>query len=164
MDRVEVEMHPYARRTFRFSDPQFGEQAKFSVEHALGAALVDRKPELSYLRPFSDAGAVDPRYKEARKKIKVILSAGREEGVHTRSAPVTVKLKDGRTYSKSVEVLKGSPEMPLSKEELVARYRNCVKGILSSQQMQRSIDLVFNLENLDNILELMELVTFGYTA
>ncbi len=165
VDSVQVDVAPMTPKLLRYSDPQNGEQAKFSLQHSLGAALVDRKVPLPYLRPFTDGGAVDPKYKEARKKINVVVHSDGAPGLPVTSVPpVTIKLKDGRTYSKSagVDVFKGSPENPLNKNEFLGRYENCVKGVLSSSQIQRTIDLVYNLENLDNILELMELVTFGY--
>jgi 2-methylcitrate dehydratase PrpD len=161
VNSVQADIPAFFPRLLRFSDPQDGEQAKFSLQHALGAAIVDGKPELPYLRPFTDAGAVDPRYKEARKKINPVIREDSEYGRRIKGTPVTVKLKNGKSFSKTVEVFKGSPEMPLSKDELRARYENCARGVLSSQQVQRSIELVLNLENLDSILELMEFVTFG---
>lgn len=161
VESVQVDVDPKVPKLLRFPEPENGEQAKFSLQQSLGAALVDRKVDLPYVRPFTDAGAVDPKYREARKKVKVIVHEDWEPGWAFFHSSVIVKLKDGRSYSKGVDVLKGSPEMPLSKEELVTRYKNCAQGILASDQMQRSIDLVFNLENLENVLELMELVTFG---
>ncbi len=163
VESVQVDVDPKVPKLIRFPDPQNGEQAKFSLQQSLGAALIDRKPELPYLRPFSDAGAVDPRYKEARKKINVIVHEDWEPGRAFLHSTVGIKLKDGRSYSKEVDKLKGSPEMPLNRDELVTKTKNCARGVLSSQQIPRFIDMVFNINNLDNILELMELVTFGYS-
>ena len=116
------------------------------------------------VRPFTDAGAVDPRYQNARKKVKVIE---RKDWAGGRSAPwstpVTIYLKDGRKFTKSVNAddLRGGPKNPLSREELVARYRAMTEGFLSSSSIMRSLDLISNLENQGSISELMKLVTFG---
>jgi 2-methylcitrate dehydratase PrpD len=159
---VQVDVPTWIPKLVKISDPQNGAQAKFSMEQALGAALVDRKVELPYVKPFTDEGAVDPQYREARKKVRVFV---REDWAGGRSAPwslpVTVTLKDGSTYTKTTDAIKGGPENPLSQEESHARYEVMVRGFLSLPQIERSIELIRNLERLDDVSELMGLVTFG---
>lgn len=75
--------------------------------------------------------------------------------------PITVNMKNGGTYTKTVDKVKGDPANPLSKEELIARHQNLVQGFLSPKQTQRSIELVFSLENLKDLSELMKIATFG---
>lgn len=166
VENVDVEIPPFvAKMLARFPEPKNGEEAKFSLPQSLGATLIDGKVDLPYVRPFSDAGAVDPRYQEARKKINVIT---REDWTGGRSVPwkiiVTVKMKDGskftRTKEKDAEI-KGGIENPLSKEEVMSRYEASLEGFFSPEQVKRSIELVSKLENLNDIAELMELATFG---
>lgn len=161
---VEAEIPPFIANMLRFPDPKNGEDAKFSLHQSLGSILIDGKLDLPYVRPFSDVGAVDPRYQKARKKVKVIE---RKDWAGGRSAPwstpVTVLLKDGRKFTKAVNAdeLKGGPQKPLSREEQTERYRAMTQGFLSSSQIERSINLVINLENLKTVSELMKLITFG---
>lgn len=161
---VEVEIPPFIANMLRFPEPRNGEDAKFSLHQALGAILADGKVALPYVRPFDGAGAVDPRYQAARKKIQVIE---RKDWGGGRSAPwstpVTVHLKDGRTLTRAVsaEDLKGGPKNPLSRSELLSRYRAMTQGFLSSDQVERSLRMLADLENLPNIGELMNLATFG---
>jgi 2-methylcitrate dehydratase PrpD len=158
VDSVHLEVSPFHLKLLPYADPENGEQAKFSLQHAHAVAIVDGKTSL---RAFSDAGAVDPKYKKAREKIQVTVRDDFPAG----EAQVELKLKDGRSYSAYGGlgvVLRGGIDMPLTGDELVARYEELVRGVLSSQQVQRSIDLVFNLEQLPDVLELMELATFGY--
>ncbi len=165
VDSVEAEVPTFIAQILRFPDPENGEEAKFSLHQSLGSVLIDRKVAHPYIKPFSDAGAVDPRYQEARKKINMITRTDWSGGRSAPwSMPITVKLKDGRKYTKIVDQIKGGPGNPLSKEELAARVRALAQGFLSSEQTQRSIDLVFNLEKLANPLELVKLATFGHSA
>lgn len=160
---VRAEVPPFAQ-LLRFRDPRDGEEAKFSLEQALGAILIDEDPELPYLRPFTDAGVADPKYKEARKKITVIerkdLTGGRSAPF---ALPVTVVLKSGQEYSKVVDAnsLKGGRGNPLTWDELVVRHRALCKEFLSSRQIERSVELIKSLENLDSVSELMNLITFA---
>jgi 2-methylcitrate dehydratase PrpD len=164
IDKVEVNVHPHARWGFRILEPRDGAEAKLSVPHALGAAMLDGKVDL---RTFSDMGAADPRYKEARNKVDMIV---REDWASKRAAatpvPTTIKLKDGRVYSKTLSrpQIKGSKDNPLSREEFIARYKMLAGVVLNPTQVRRSIELVDHLENLEDISELMELVTFAGRA
>lgn len=159
---IQVDVPMWIPKLVKVADPQNGAQAKFSMEQALGAALVDRKVELPYIRPFTDEGAVDSKYQEARKKVRVFV---REDWTGGRSAPwslpVIVNLKDGSSYSETIDKIKGGPDNPLSREEFEDRYDVMTRKFLSSKQIQRSIDLVLNLEKFDDLSELMDMLAFG---
>jgi 2-methylcitrate dehydratase PrpD len=159
---VKVEVPTWIPKLVKFSEPQNGAQAKFSMEQALGAALIDGKVELPYVRPFTDEGAIDSKYKEARDRVRVVV---REDWDGGRSAPwslpVTVELRDGTSYSKTVNDIKGGPANPLSNEEFEARYRVMTREFLATEQIEKSIAIVRNLEGADDVSELMEIVTFG---
>jgi len=148
----------------RFPDPTTGDEARFNLSHALGAILVDGTPELPYLKPFTEAGAVDAKYKEARKKVEVVVRhdwTGGRSSAYTQ--PVTVTLKSGQQYTAAVDArnLKGGADNPLTREEMLTRHRNLTTGFLSTEQVERTVDLVQRLEQLDTITELMDIVTFG---
>jgi len=163
VESVQVEIPVFiAKMLNRFPEPKNGEQAKFSLHQSLGSLLADGKIDLPYVYPFTDTGAVDKRYKEAQKKVNVVE---RTDWTGGRSAPwslpVTVTMKDGRKLTKAVDNIKGGPGNPLSKEELLTRYTALVKGFLSPKQIERSINLVSNLEKLEHVSELVRLATFG---
>jgi 2-methylcitrate dehydratase PrpD len=137
-------------------DPRNGAETRFSLHHGHAVALADG--ETSF-RAFTDVGAKAPKYREARRKINVIAREAVAEGC------VELKLMDGRTLAGGREMLKGDPKggptNPFTAEELIARHEALARDALSPKQIQRSIDLVLNLEKLADISELMELATFG---
>ncbi|MFH1604735.1 MAG: hypothetical protein ABIH03_12595, partial [Pseudomonadota bacterium] len=79
------------------------------------------------------------------------------------STPVTLNLKDGRKFTRAVSAdeLRGGGKNPLSRAELTGRYRAMTQKFLSSSQIDRSIELISNLEQLDSIAELTRLATFA---
>jgi 2-methylcitrate dehydratase PrpD len=158
--RVDVPVW-ISKLLLRFPEPKNCEETQFSLQQCIGSVLVDRKPDLPYLRPFSDPGAVDPKYQEARKKVTWKVREEWSSRSLPWSMPITVNMKNGGTYTKTVDKVKGDPADPLSKEELISRHQNLVQGFLSPKQTQRSIELVFSLENLKDISELMKIATFG---
>lgn len=67
---------------------------------------------------------------------------------------------DGREYSYGVEHCKGEAKAkPLTRDELVAKYRTCARRVLSENKVERSIEIIDQLENVNTIDELMETVT-----
>ena len=56
----------------------------------------------------------------------------------------------------------GSPLNPLTKEELEEKFRNCVsysRKKMTEKEIRRVIDLVMDLENLDDITEIISLIS-----
>jgi 2-methylcitrate dehydratase PrpD len=71
---------------------------------------------------------------------------------------VKVRLKNGKEYSRQVIIDKGSPQNPLTKEELSLKYRDCASTVLSSQDIAKSFELAANLERVEDIAELTNIV------
>jgi 2-methylcitrate dehydratase PrpD len=42
--------------------------------------------------------------------------------------PVTITMKDGRKLTKLVEKVRGSPGNPMTREELLGKYRGCASA------------------------------------
>ena len=109
----------------------------------------------------SDEKVLSPRLKEARKKIRVIVHPEWPSGRSHLSIPVTIRLKNGRELTHKVDKVKGAIDLPMSREEQIERYRDFAKSFLSSSQIDRSAKLILNLEELKEITELMNVVTYG---
>ncbi len=73
-------------------------------------------------------------------------------------SPVTIRLKDGRTLSKQIKVPKGDPRNPMPVEDVLAKYRDNACLALPQQEVQRSVDLLLNLEQLQDLGQLMEIL------
>jgi 2-methylcitrate dehydratase PrpD len=137
-------------------NPKDGAETRFSLHHAHAVALADGA---SSFQAFSDPAADDPRYVEARRKIEVVVDEGHADSW------LELKLNDGRALTGRRNILgggvKGGPDNPFSQEELLARHENLCRDMLSAKEIQRSVDLVLNLDRLGDVSELMELAAFG---
>ena len=74
------------------------------------------------------------------------------------SAIVTVYLKDGKRYQKRVDKAEGTPDVPITWEELLAKYRGCAQLVLSEDKIKRSIELLEHFEALKDINELTSII------
>jgi 2-methylcitrate dehydratase PrpD len=57
-----------------------------------------------------------------------------------------------------VDEARGTPNNPLTAEEVRGKYRQCVKGIQPKKEMEKTIELVEDLENLKKISTLADLL------
>ena len=139
-------------------DPKSGDMARFSLEHCLASAIIDKNVTFE---SFRDERVLSPKLKEARKKIIVTVHPELPSGRSHLSIPVTIKLKDGRELTNKVEKVKGAIDLPLSREEQIERYRGFASPFLSGAQLDQSVKLILNMDELKDIIELIDIVTFG---
>jgi 2-methylcitrate dehydratase PrpD len=125
VEAIEVRAMRYTSPVLRYPEPPTGLTGKFSVYHTLGAAIREGEVRID---AFTDQRVNDPALVEARGKVHAeVLSRwdprARSHGDH--STPVTVRLKDGRAFTKGVgfQEIHGAPADPLSRDELVAKFR-----------------------------------------
>jgi 2-methylcitrate dehydratase PrpD len=139
------------------SRPQTALEGKFSMEFCMALALLERKVALPY---FKDQKVQDPKIQEMIKKVTFSIRPDLNtlENSGNPSTTVKVLLKDGREFTKTVDEAKGTPGNPLNAEEVRDKYRQCVKGIQSKKEMEKSIEMVENLETLKKITTLTDLL------
>jgi 2-methylcitrate dehydratase PrpD len=160
VEAVQVGVTPFLKEALVGGpNPSSGDMARFSLEYCLGAALIERDVNVS---SFTNEKVLSPELAEARKKISLDVHPEWPSGRSALVTPVTAKLKDGRELTKKVEKLKGTIDLPMDREEQIKRYYGFVSPFLSDSQIDRSVQLMMNLEDLKDIRELMSIVTFGY--
>lgn len=156
---VEVGVTPFIKNALVGGpDPKSGDMGRFSLEHCLASAIVDKNVAFE---SFRDEKVLSTKLKEARKKIIVTVHPEWPSGRSNLSIPVIIKLKNGKELKNKVEKVKGTIGLPMSREEQIERYRGFAKPFLSSAQIERSAKLILNLDELKDIEEVMNIVTFG---
>ena len=153
---VEVGTSERAMRVLAFSEPATPYQAKYSMPHCIAAAVVDQKVNL---HTFTSEKLEDPRLLQARKKVRLsfpdlaIWPGLADVGSDTQFVgnPVTIRTTDGRSYSARIDIPRGDPALPLTDDELLAKYRDCAYAKLGSGAIERSVELVLSLECMADI-------------
>ena len=103
--------------------PASGLEGKFSIYHAVAAAIVNGKvgePE------FSDRSVRDPVTVALRDRVTTIV----DPAIHEDQARVTIILKDGRRLDKYIEHAVGSSQNPMTDAQLEAKFSGLAEGIL----------------------------------
>jgi len=161
---VDVGTSERALRVLAFSEPGTPYQAKYSMPHCIASALVDREVTLD---TFTSHKLEDRGIVEARKKVHLsfpdvpIWPGLADVGPDTEFVgnPVTIRTKDGRSYSARVDIPRGDPALPLTDDELLAKCRDCARSQLSPDDIERTVDMVLGLEKMADIGKLMAMLS-----
>ena len=146
-----------------FQEPADSYQGRFSMPYVIGCALLDGKVTLE---SFTEKKFKDPKVKEARKKVRLSfpdlpiwpgLMDVRPDSKFVGN-PVTVRTRDGRSYTGRVDIPRGDPALPLSDEELLAKFADCAKFTLSSEETRRVSKLILDLDKLSDVREVMDIL------
>lgn len=71
---------------------------------------------------------------------------------------VIVRLKGGREFSHSVKTPKGRAANRLTELEIQGKYCDCAKRVLSDNKIERSLEILKNLEREPSLSGLMEIL------
>ena len=75
-----------------------------------------------------------------------------------REAIVEVTLADGTHLSEHVEAVRGTPENPMTRDEVAAKCRDLMTPVLGRATCANLIEKVLGLENVKDIRELRPLL------
>ncbi|MBI3965481.1 MAG: MmgE/PrpD family protein [Chloroflexi bacterium] len=157
-DVVEIECcgPRWFTKTLIRTDPQRGIEGKTSLQFCVAAALVDREVTM---RQFTDEKVRDPQIRAAMQKVRVSVHPEFAEDVVDFGTEVIVRLANGREHRRTVAKPKGHPENPLTRDELLSKYRQCADLVLTAAEREHSIELLENLEQLSDIRELCGIIS-----
>ncbi|MET0700513.1 MAG: MmgE/PrpD family protein, partial [Mycobacterium sp.] len=116
--RVVAKVNSKAATVTGKVDPQTGLDAKFSLTHGVAVALRSR-PRLD---DFTDAAAADPEIATLRDLVDVRS----DSSIGKRAASVTVELADGTVLVGVVEANKGTPDNPMTDDDLSEKFTDNV--------------------------------------
>jgi len=135
-------------------------QAKFSMPFCMAVLLLRRKAGLA---EFTDAVVNRADVKALIEKIEYgVHPTAEAAGYEKMTTLIDIELTDGRTISGRADFGKGSPAYPMSDSELTDKFRECAAwGRLPRARAEKVIELVFGLEKLKHIGELMRLLSIA---
>ena len=98
---------------------------------------------------------------QTTKKIEVLedsqFDALGDEGRH--GVDLEVQLRDGKSYSERVLHAKGSDKHPMTREEVLDKFRLLASRVLSRSRVEKLEDTLLNLEKLDDASKIGKLLT-----
>ncbi len=130
-----------------------------SMQHLMAIMLIDKT--LSFKAAHDKARMKDPAVLAVRAKVQLVPDQALERLYPARVAIVEVTLKNGTHFNQRVDAVSGSPENPMTHDEVASKCRDLMTPILGSAKCERLIDAVFKIESMDNIRALSPLLQRG---
>lgn len=150
--RVDVGVNEYIARWLRHPDPKTGDEAKFSLQHTMATAMLNGRV---WVDAFTDDFVRSDAARLARERINVVQ---RRDWAPERAAMrvrIDVELRNGRKYSKEVNRVH-----QLTAEDQLRRYRALAAQRLGPEAVERSLELMLNLEHQRDVRELMHMLVY----
>jgi len=126
------------------------------VQHMLAVALLDKT--VTFASAHDKSRLKDPATLRERAKINLIPDAQLESLMPLRVAILELTLNDGTQLRQRVDNVRGTPENPMTHEEVLAKSRDLITPVLGERKCSELIGKVMGLENLRDICELQPLL------
>ena len=152
--KIEVRIPPLRYEKHYHPEVTTGLRSKFAINYVVALCFLDGKLEIE---TFTDQKANDPEVQDALKKVNVIRDGSiPEPGPY---CPVAVELKDGTRYEHTARLAKGDPRNPMTRDDVLGKFRNNAKSILSQDRTTELIDGITRLDALEDIRIVAALLT-----
>jgi 2-methylcitrate dehydratase PrpD len=129
------------------------------LQHLVAVMLIDKT--VSFRAAHDKARMQDAAILRERAKVQLVPDEELEKLIPVRVAIVEVTLNDGTRLSERVEHVRGTPENPMTRDEVVAKARELMEPVLGAATCSSLIERVLTLENVKDVRELRPLLQSG---
>ncbi len=130
--------------------------AQFSGRFGLALRLIRGGNRLT---DYSEANLKDPQILALAKKVKWIVDDELEKmPPESNAAQVTIIMKSGEIYEERVDYSKGTVQNPMTKAEILDKFRGLSSTVLPAARVNKIIEVVETLEDLDDVGKLCPLL------
>jgi 2-methylcitrate dehydratase PrpD len=126
------------------------------LQHLVAVMLLDKT--VSFRAAHDKARMQDSSVLHERAKVQLVPDGDLEKLIPVRVAVVEVTLSDGTLFSERVEHVRGTPENPMTRDEVVAKARELMTPVLGAEKCSKLIERVLGLDNVKDIRELRPLL------
>jgi hypothetical protein len=127
-----------------------------NVQYLVAVMLIDKT--LSFPAAHDKARMQDPAILRERAKVELIGDEELEKLLPTRVGVVEIELTDGTHLTERVENARGTPENPMTRDEVVAKARGLMTPVLGAATATKLIDRLLDIESVKNVRELRPLL------
>jgi 2-methylcitrate dehydratase PrpD len=157
VEKVTVKVPPY---TYKLVGHPFElgttprVNAQFSIQYCVANALLRSSSKLAH---FEEEAIRDPQVLELAKRVDIVEDPAMELRGHT-PVDMTVTLKDGRELFRQIDIAPGFPGKPLTKEEMEARFHDCISYAEKPFPKQKVEEIVKSVSHVDRLSDIRALI------
>jgi 2-methylcitrate dehydratase PrpD len=122
------------------------------LQHMVAVMLLDKT--ITFRSAHDTARMKDPEVLRKRAKVQLIKDEELQNLMPLRVAVVDIKLEDGKWLTKRVDNVRGTPENPMTREEVVAKAKDLITPVLGVTVATKLVERVMNLENVKDVREM----------
>jgi 2-methylcitrate dehydratase PrpD len=126
------------------------------VQHMMAVALLDKT--VSFASAHDPSKMKDPLVLRERAKINLIPDADLERLMPLRVAIVEVTLVGGTHLRQRVDNVRGTPENPMTRDEILAKARDLITPVLGAEKCSALLRKILDLESVSDIRTLQPLL------
>jgi 2-methylcitrate dehydratase PrpD len=121
---IKVGITRYASLRIGDKYPTSIESAKFSMPYVAAYTALFGAP---MLKAFTEEAIDDPAVKALARKVSVAIDPEYADLLDDSPARVTVTLSDGRTVERARYYASGTPQVPLTREQVEEKFFSCAE-------------------------------------
>jgi 2-methylcitrate dehydratase PrpD len=153
IERVDVSVYQAALDLLENVEPTTPYVAKFSLPFCVATAL---KYGHVSMGDFIEIRLQDPDLRQLMKRIEI--RSDPQLSMHYPGkwpARVEIMTRDGKSLKGSSDYPKGDPENPLDERDVIEKFRDLTKGLLSDSTAEAIVERVMSLEDIDDVSNLL---------
>src|SRR5229473_2895222 len=127
------------------------------LQHLVAVMLLDKA--VSFRAAHDKARMQDPSVLRERAKVQLVPDEELEKLIPVRVAVVELSLMDGTQLTERVEHVRGTPENPMTREEVVAKANELMTPVLGAETCSKLIERVLALDTVKDVRELRPLLS-----
>ena len=140
----------------RYREPRNELEAKFSLPFCLAILVLERKAGIT---EFADEVVARPDVREMMGRVEPYLHEGIEaQGYERIRSLIEVRLRDGRVLSSEASTSRGTPERPMTPQELAAKFHGCAAGVIPEARARKVLETVYSVDELEDVAQLTALL------
>ena len=139
-------------------DPSNMVDCEFSMPYAVALRLLGVTPGPRWHDPENRESQ---RVRDAMRKVTLHVDADMERfftGQHSVGAIVAMEGTDGSVETARIECTRGDEELPMSDEELEAKFRTLGKESISDASIESAVQMIGDLDRVEKVADLTALL------
>jgi 2-methylcitrate dehydratase PrpD len=129
------------------------------LQHVMAVALLDKT--VTFASVHDNARLTDAGTLRARAKVRLVPDEELQNLMPLRTAIVDVTLVDGTHLSRRIDDVRGTPNNPMTRAEIVAKASDLIAPILGPAKCASLIERIFQLDSVRSIRDLRPLLQRG---
>ncbi|MCX5908408.1 MAG: acyl-CoA dehydrogenase family protein, partial [Deltaproteobacteria bacterium] len=156
IERIKVKTYSIAR-TLEIEHPETGDDAKFNMAFGIAVALI-RGNALS--NQFTTENLKNAQIQELMKKVIVETSLDLDKDYPAkRGTMVEVTTQKGKAFSQALDLARGEPEFPMTREEIDGKFKQLTAGLIPEAQTAKIIEFIDTIEDRKELRDLFAYLT-----